>query len=68
MLKENCQLWGIAEVRGALHRVKKNEKTDLTKKKMAAHQAEDALFAGEAKILGCSGDNIQQVNYGDGAY
>ena len=68
MLKENCQLWGIAEVRGALRRVKKNEKTDQTKKKMAAHQAEDALFAGEARNLSCSGDNIQEVNYGDGTY
>ena len=68
MLKENCQLWGIAEVRGALRRVKKNEKTDQTKKKMAAHQVEGNLFAGEARILGYSGDDIQGVDYGDGTY
>ena len=68
MLKENGPLWSIEEVREALRRVKENEKTDRTKKKMAAHQVEDNLFAGEARILGYSGDDIQGVDYGDGTY
>ena len=55
-------------MREALRRVKENEKTDRTKKKMAAHQVEDNLFAGEARILGYSGDDIQGVDYGDGTY
>ena len=58
MLKENGPLWSIGEVKEALHRVKENEKMDRTKKNMAAHQAKDALFAGEARILGYSDDNI----------
>ena len=51
-LKENRDCWGIEEVRKALARVKANEKSERTKKKMEAHQAEEEVIAAEELVLG----------------
>ena len=51
-LKENRELWSIEDVKEALRRVKANEKSERTKKKMQAHQMEEMQLAAEALNLG----------------
>lgn len=51
-LKENRDLWSIEDVKEALRRVKANEKSERTKKKMKAHQMEELQVAAEALNLG----------------